>query len=104
MAPKRSGRWGFHQGIKSIRNYSCHEGAELRMKKVFPKYVKTDILRNNCSIFAHIYYIRKANMKQKYAWAFAVKPEDKITKKETITNVSFQIGNKDIKEQYTLKL
>ena len=99
MAPKDLGDGGSFRAFKSIRNYLCHDGAELRMKKVFPKYVKTDILRNNCSIFAHISLIRMANIKQEYAWAFAEKPEDKITKKDTTTSVSFQIGNKDIKEQ-----
>ena len=32
------------------------------------------------------------------------KPENKSTKKETTTDVSFQIENNDIKEQYTVQL
>jgi hypothetical protein len=32
------------------------------------------------------------------------KPENKSTKKETATDVSFQIENNDIKEQYTVQL
>lgn len=43
-------------------------------------------------------------MKQKYAWAYMEKPENKSTKKETTTDVSFQIENNDIKEQYTIQL
>lgn len=45
-----------------------------------------------------------ANMKQEYAWAYTEKPENKNTKKDPATEVSFQIENNDIKEQYILKL
>ena len=43
-------------------------------------------------------------MKQKYAWAYTEKPENKNSKKETATEVSFQIENNVINEQYILKL
>ena len=49
-------------------------------------------------------YLRMANMKQEYAWAHTEKPENKNTKKETATDISFQIENNDIKEQYTIQL
>ena len=42
-------------------------------------------------------------MKQEYARAYTEKPENKITKKETTTDVSLQIENNDIKEHYTLQ-
>ena len=45
-----------------------------------------------------------ANMKQEYAWAYTEKPEYKNTKKDPATEVSFQIENNDIKEQYTIQL
>ena len=45
-----------------------------------------------------------ANMKQEFAWAHTEKPENKNTKKETATDISFQIENNDIKEQYTIQL
>ena len=44
------------------------------------------------------------NMKQEYAWAHTKKPENRNTKKETATDIAFQIENNDIKEQYTIQL
>jgi len=41
-------------------------------------------------------------MKQEYARAYAEKPENKKNKKETTVEVSYEIENKDIKDQYTL--
>ena len=43
-------------------------------------------------------------MKQEYARAYAVVPESKDVKKKTVIEVSNEIDNGDIKEQYTIKL
>jgi hypothetical protein len=43
-------------------------------------------------------------MKQEYARAYAVVPESKDVKKKTVIEVSNEIDNGDIKEQYTIQL
>ena len=43
-------------------------------------------------------------MKQEYARAYAVVPESKDVKKKSIVEVSNEIDNGDIKEQYTIQL
>ena len=43
-------------------------------------------------------------MKQEYARAYAVMPESKDVKKKSIVEVSNEIDNGDIKEQYNIQL
>jgi len=43
-------------------------------------------------------------MKLEYARAYAVVPESKDVKKKSIVEVSNEIDNGDIKEQYTIQL
>lgn len=43
-------------------------------------------------------------MKQEYARAYAVMPESKDVKKKPVVEVSNEIDNGDIKEQYTIQL
>ena len=43
-------------------------------------------------------------MKQEYARAYAVVPESKDVKKKTVIEVSNEIDNGDIEEQYTIQL
>ena len=43
-------------------------------------------------------------MKQEYARACAAMPESKDVKKKTVIEVSNEIDNGDIKEQYTIQL
>ena len=43
-------------------------------------------------------------MKQECARAYAVVPESKDVKKKTVIEVSNEIDNGDIKEQYTIQL
>ena len=43
-------------------------------------------------------------MKQEYARAYAAMPESKDAKKRPVAEVSNEIDNGDIKEQYILKL
>ena len=43
-------------------------------------------------------------MKQKYARAYAAVPESKDVKKKPVIEVSNEIDNGDIEEQYTIQL
>jgi hypothetical protein len=43
-------------------------------------------------------------MKQEYAQAYEAMPESKDVKKKPVIEVSNEIDNGDIKEQYTIKL
>ena len=43
-------------------------------------------------------------MKQEYAWAYSAMPESKDVKKKPVVEVSNEIDNGDIKEQYTIQL